>query len=279
MSLGERSLGSCPTCGKDALLTKEHVYPGWLLREIGEGYEAAILDICSPCNASLGRIFEAKASRLMKPMLRGHPVSLTVRSQKLLAGWLCKTAVLLVLREYQEPTLTDSTRLDQRADAVDLVRVIMKRKGPPPGAYVRISQYDGLEAHDAAGFRPPNPPATSFYAMGVLSNIVSEVLVKKNGTDIDEVLAAYDAARKEAGNDAWSMRIWPRPEPATWPPLNTLGPRELVEVERFQTLALRAARGDHHPLPPLQDRVLRLRERRGGHQDVPGDGSAADPGA
>lgn len=275
MSLGERKAGSCPTCGRNAVLTKEHVFPRWLLTatEAAGEYEAAILHICSPCNASLGRVFEDKASQLVKLMLRGESVALTVRSQKLLAGWFCKTVILRVLLEYQEPTLTDSTRLDQYADAVRLMRSLMDTKRPPSGAYVRISQYDRSATPDRTSFRPFDPPpATYFYSTGLLSSIRSEVLVTKTGAA--EVMGAYETARTGAGADSWSIRLWPQPEPTSWPPAHILGPREFAEAEYFPLLALRAARGDSRLPPPLQERVLQLRQRQQGAA-----GSASPPAA
>jgi len=137
---------ACPICSQRVKSTKDHVIPRWLRKEVvhlGLGAVGpSLLLICESCNRSLGKQFEDQVPDLIKPMLRRQEMDLSPGQQALLAGWLCKTSVLLALADAQNPADGSASRVDRRNHAIKIIAAIRDTGQPPPSSSVRIGLFD-----------------------------------------------------------------------------------------------------------------------------------------
>lgn len=238
---------ACPICSKHVKSTKDHVIPSWLRKDLvhlGLGAVGpSILLICTSCNGSLGKQFEDQAPDLIKPMLRRQEVDLNPGQQALLAGWLCKTSVLLALVDAQNPADGSASRVDRRNHAIDVIAAIRDTGQPPPNTSVRIGLFDATlgKQDKPALYLPPAPlPIIPFQARAAFGPLLYEVTVTRVASD----LLRYEERRALAGNDAWLARIWPiQLAGVWWPPAHAFGWRELLLCDALWRAAHQEARG------------------------------------
>ncbi len=108
--------GRCPFCGLTDSLTDEHVWPGWVSRELrGEGRTLTLgvngqepkpvrsipitVPLCEQCNNRWLSVLENDVRPILQPMIHGGNHDLTPAAQQLLATWAVKTALMIDLTE------------------------------------------------------------------------------------------------------------------------------------------------------------------------------------
>lgn len=133
-------MAECAFCGQDKKLTKEHVWPKWLLemlpdldpearnvRTLGRGdasgyhevqrdegpktVPSTVQIVCElHCNNGWMSQLESEAKTALEPMIFGHRCEVRTRDQRLIAFWAAKTTMVL---EYTDPA-TRSATAEQR---------------------------------------------------------------------------------------------------------------------------------------------------------------------
>lgn len=131
---GQGSGRSCVFCGKDHGLSREHVFPEWLLelRSVGENdprrntrnlgwldeegtvqwkqrdegpiqAPSVVKVVCEKhCNNGWMSDLERDAKPLLEPLIYGHATTLRVRDQKLIAFWAAKTVAVLEYTDHAD---------------------------------------------------------------------------------------------------------------------------------------------------------------------------------
>jgi hypothetical protein len=103
---------TCPLCGSSGRRNREDALPSWVLRYaemqpggpyVGAAYgrpysgrrpPAFRVPVCTSCNGWMGRTFEEPAKRLLIPMFEGLAQTLKSDSQRVLAQWIAKSALM-----------------------------------------------------------------------------------------------------------------------------------------------------------------------------------------
>ncbi len=116
MSKGTEIKRRCVFCGGEGV-TREHVWPQWLIELLAERYtdtsvtitwgkdrertarelDATVKRVCAPCNTGWMAALEGRAKPILVPMIMGEnlPITLVPLSQRILANWALKTALML----------------------------------------------------------------------------------------------------------------------------------------------------------------------------------------
>lgn len=135
-------MAECAFCGEDRKLTKEHVWPEWLIEMLPDpdpdgrnvrklmtgspaGYEERERDegqssvpsvvqiVCERhCNNGWMSRLETNAKAIMEPLIFGRRTELRLKEQRLLAFWALKTTMVL---EYTDHTTRMATTEQRRA--------------------------------------------------------------------------------------------------------------------------------------------------------------------
>jgi hypothetical protein len=116
-------MAACVFCQRNDALTKEHVWPQWLaevltdrtpqrfVRTSVHGVQGAwsqpmfkqtVRAVCSDCNGGWMSGLEGDRRRVLSPMIRGMAVQLGADTQKLIATWALKTALMAMRRGREE---------------------------------------------------------------------------------------------------------------------------------------------------------------------------------
>jgi hypothetical protein len=96
--------GDCALCGEHRPLTKEHVYPRWVLRELGIKpiwigptlgvMRDLVVSVCRTCNAWMNKRFETPVMPLLRDLVAGTERVITPKQQLRLALWCTKTIMM-----------------------------------------------------------------------------------------------------------------------------------------------------------------------------------------
>lgn len=135
-------MAECAFCGDDRTLTKEHVWPEWLiellppskpdgrnirvlsegdsggyrqkLRDEGpSGVDGTVRIVCeNHCNNGWMSRLETEAKAIMEPLIFGRRAEMRLREQRLLSFWAVKTTMVL---EYTDRTTRMTTTEQRRA--------------------------------------------------------------------------------------------------------------------------------------------------------------------
>lgn len=111
-----KSKRRCVFCDGEGV-TREHVWPQWLIELLAERYtdtsvtitwgkdreriapelDATVKRVCDPCNTGWMSVLEDSAKPILVPMIMGEnlPIMLAPSSQRVLANWALKTALML----------------------------------------------------------------------------------------------------------------------------------------------------------------------------------------
>jgi hypothetical protein len=216
----------------DASAPPEHVIPKWIGREYpnatftrhdrqGRPIRSKTIDItvdtvCEDCNHHWMSDLEAAASPMLKPMLKGTRLGLTVQQQALLAQWATKTAM----------TLDQGFVPRERVFSPGVCKQLMERKLPPVGTGVQLAHYIGTGdfltvVHNdlyrrgiPVGTRPGTPDGHRTAIR--IDKLILEVNMPEDATtrishpdivDIRDVL----------------VRVWPSTDTTIWPPRYSFG--------------------------------------------------------
>lgn len=147
---------SCVWCQRDVPLTLEHVFPGWLLKEMPdqhlirgvahtqrrEGVElrkwtAARMDskvrrVCGRCNNGWMSQLEKTARLVLSPLLAGRTKKLSPVEQEIVTVWALKTALMA---EFLDPI--------SRAATPEHFEGLYNGLKPTPNAHVWLAHYLG----------------------------------------------------------------------------------------------------------------------------------------
>lgn len=112
---GHRKLRSCSIClvVSTQKMTKEDSYPKWLRQIILQAYgdvdpsrlekgweqprRVLLHSVCVPCQRRLNAAFEVPATQLLKDMMSGRPMLLSTAQQRVIAAWMAKTVLVLIM--------------------------------------------------------------------------------------------------------------------------------------------------------------------------------------
>jgi hypothetical protein len=96
--------GDCPLCGEHRPLTKEHVYPQWMLRDWGAKpiwigptlgvMRDLVVPVCRTCNAWMNKRFETPTMPLLRSLVEGTERFITPKQQLRLTLWCTKTIMM-----------------------------------------------------------------------------------------------------------------------------------------------------------------------------------------
>jgi hypothetical protein len=97
-------IGTCPLCGEQRELTKEHVVPAWMLRDMRDKLtwiapelgvvRELVVPVCRACNTWMNRRIETPAMPLLRSLNAGTERVLTSKQQMRLAVWFTKSYMM-----------------------------------------------------------------------------------------------------------------------------------------------------------------------------------------
>ena len=97
-------ISDCPLCGEHRPLTKEHVYPQWMLRDWGAKpiwigptlsvMRDLVVPVCRTCNAWMNKRFETPTMPLLRSLVAGTERVITPKQQLPLSLWRTKTIMM-----------------------------------------------------------------------------------------------------------------------------------------------------------------------------------------
>lgn len=97
-------MGTCPLCGEQRELTKEHVVPAWMLRDMRDKLtwiapelgvvRELVVPVCRACNTWMNRRIETPAMPLLRSLNAGTERVLTSKQQMRLAVWFTKSYMM-----------------------------------------------------------------------------------------------------------------------------------------------------------------------------------------
>ena len=246
---------ACILCGKrDHKITGEHILGDWLTRYVGPGnYVAArtaenplrqkveqswptgkvaeikVNDICDECNGRMADAIETPVQPILKPMISGMHVQLSVDDQAALAQWLYKIAVLFRYVE-MKPREASRHELDD----------LLEAGRPRPGTHIFVGHYRGsakirVGAHQVGKLRVLQGP-------GAIEELLARIRVRQWEYQEHVVVAAGEFCAQVSlypprssftyGPNAALMRqIWPSIGAVGWPPPFHLDDGGLASLE------------------------------------------------
>lgn len=153
---------TCVFCGASGQLTREHVLGDWLsrtgldlspvttrvgpLNQIGRSFgttppfRQTVKDVCSGCNGGWLSRLEDVARRVLTPLLRGKPGTITHPDCRTLAAWVQKTASITMLMSSEE-----DREAGYGLPPAEYRDFYARREtsAPLPDTHVWIGRYDG----------------------------------------------------------------------------------------------------------------------------------------
>lgn len=230
----------CRLCLRTRKLNDEDVLATWarkftlrMFREDGQANPPRIkLRICTECNARMGRRYEDVAAPLIKPLMLGQEVSLTVQEQADISRWVIKTTLLLNVKE--------RIRSGRDYETIrQLLAAMIEVDVPPPGCSVRIGRFPAEEddppdvAANLAEILPGGPPSTILFCAVASFGQLGIDVVMTNPADLVDFIARTETSDR-------LVRIWPPTvQGAEFPPMHLL--------TRADATALREAFRDRMP--------------------------------
>jgi hypothetical protein len=223
--------GICPICQVNSLLTEEDVIPKWLRAVQRTSLNIKVLPpktiimICANCNSNrLGRIFENRASPLIKRMLAGDRFLLSRRDQAIVAAWCVKTDLLLSLFRDDVWIPSGPRKKSQYYVDRDLkhLRMMLNSNGAiGDGWFVRVGAVGG-------SLIPPSriPLVPSGWPRGQCTYLTSVNILGSVFTETIWVHGHEQAALQAALRpDPRMIQIWPpKTAMAQWPPNEITSP-------------------------------------------------------
>jgi hypothetical protein len=223
-------------------MTKEHVWPQWLGRELGSGawemsrsgtvlapaeWTNARLDVtvncvCAGCNGGWMSRLEARAKPLLLPMIEDYRrTALSPDDQSFVGIWATKTAMMLGCL-HPERMVWDSAQLAAFAETLT----------PPTGTVVRLALADGsisvFYRHNLITLTGATTgrEILCFSSTSSMKHLVVQVFGHESGEGVVPHASAPDAD--------YVTQVWPSTSfDVTWPPpngFNAEGLRSLADA-------------------------------------------------
>ncbi len=224
----------CAFCGSTKRPRgREHVFAAWL-NSIGlesgqveihsgrlnrvarrwttQGFTATVRAVCDDCNHGWLSHLEGAAKPVLTPLILGEPADLSVEDQRLIAAWVCKTALAAMLSSSDEqraqgygvPTAEYQELYSMREDPEPLPHSqywIGTYVGDRPPGSVRVVPL-GVELDGLAPADDPNA-----YSLTVMVGALLVHGVRFTSPSLYVELATMPDL----------PRIWPASEPVSWP--------------------------------------------------------------
>lgn len=221
--------------------TEEHAYPAWLLRHTRTSFRSppphfvpapgweqdskvVLKRVCEQCQHELNVKFETPARGLILSILDGAAVDLSERERAALAGWFCKTAIVLALARSQRPA-------DNRLNPQELgrlrttLRQMLPDGKPPLGASVRIAQRSLIAMPSQGGLVSPPRLDEPFLLISTYSfeNVMCEVVIEADPATIGRLAAIRDPRFIVLWPPGAETIHWPPPSSVAYPDVSVLG--------------------------------------------------------
>lgn len=238
MTRRRKATGPCLFCGDTASLSKEHVIPRWVNKELGiqavveerrgsvrrlDVLSVVLPQVCIRCNNGWLSELEQRAAPLLRPMLPGPalPVALDPAQQAILATWAVKTSLLLTYRKF-------NTQSGGWIPADNLKWLYLRRCSdlPPPGARVWLG---GIRPKDTTTARRLSASAQAGCLLDRAANPVAHVGTFSLGHVLFQVFccAAHNSALSHESEEWLApagqfrsalIQIAPSSTNISWPP-------------------------------------------------------------
>jgi hypothetical protein len=238
--------------------SREHLFPEWILKRVPRalirgdvghhkdktfGYEFTVKSVCSSCNTGWMHRLEDETIPMMAPMLSERPSFLDVVSQRTIAAWTLKTAMVL-----DSATIAKHRPLFySRAERIALRESLRI----PSRTFVWLgrSLELGLAAYSTGTYftllNPCHPYSLKESPLGQ----VSTILVRNLAIQVMTVHApaeysdgAIDIRTPEGPWDHLLVSIWPPSRQRYWPP--ALAFHDTIPLLDFDTLTNRWKMGN-----------------------------------
>jgi hypothetical protein len=182
--------------------------------------------ICKKCNTRMARQFEDRASRILKPLIKGQQAVLTPPEQRLAAAWITKTALL---DAYEQTYGFDP----ERAGLLRSMLLYVVEHGEPGiGTRVRIAWVDPPQGSSPAddstarkAFRLRARPLSNVaqFAIHAYGHLGFELT-------IGHPVELFELERRTQDHEIFTT-IWPvSPRSISWPPPERMGIGALLEL-------------------------------------------------
>lgn len=237
-----RTAKRCGYCGRaDEPLTREHVWPHWLGRHLGDQVEPhvraeedqllrvwsrklasqTVKRVCGSCNHGWMNDLEAAARPTLEALLQDRPLTLGREAQATLARWAVKTATACDLINPQ-PAAPQALR-----------SLLVGGADPPEGVVVLMARYGGQRHPLLSGgwtrqVKVRIAGRESWVHMMQLTVTAGPVVFAVLGHGLRGVVELRPAGWKAE----YAAVIWPPDRPVTWPPSKSLGDDELRRFAR-----------------------------------------------
>lgn len=265
----------CIFCGQTRRATKEHIYPQWVRRGLWATGQSTLTRernderrdwsvtgltwilyrrICASCNGGwMRRSLEDAVRPLLLPAMRGQPIRLKPREQRVVAAWAVKTALLFQMKaidDRSQPGFAPGSNLrwlyEHRDDPV-----------PPPGSQVWIAyvdaQFNTAEAHPGRHNATllTGPVGNQFYAVTfAVGYLVFQVIGQDFGEPFrPDPLAPLPSIQRPQSLISVLRSIWPeRDVDIDWPPLQGLRHSDFRKFASFE-----GSQGVAHRIVPIPE--------------------------
>lgn len=227
--MSRRAFAECVFCGKEAPLTKEHVWPKWLQtvmlpnrklphrhtttiagvreeRRPAPPFSMQLEAVCASCNNNWMASMEGTAKPILIPMIAGRRCSLSVEEQRVVARWVAKTAMV-----FQLTTHHNSIRPHH-------YRYLKNQLVPPTGNQVWLAARTNEEPVPSAfGIRTSdlrNSADDREFHGYLVTIVIGHFIAQLYGHDLP-----FDSEWSRHGEfDEALVSIYPERESMSWPP-------------------------------------------------------------
>jgi hypothetical protein len=210
-------------------MTAEDAYPWWLRRRIHEwiralpdgsvepeweqGSRIILKPVCEKCQRRLNTVFESPASVLLKEMMDGSVIDLSPQQQVLVAGWIVKTGLVLLLERHPDGLANRLLR--------EWLTHMLKGGTPPANATARIGYFSDNLEQSRKGFLPPGWPDVLDPREGIVSVISVPGFICETILGPAAVVRSFIDMTKD---DDRFIVVWPpNVTHKWWPPPVTMG--------------------------------------------------------
>ena len=230
---------TCVFCGGTPL-TKEHIWPQWIgdalpitaelvPHEVHDlppwdapPFSLTVKRVCASCNNGWMSDLETTARPSLTPMMLGQQVALDGPTQKVIATWTLKTAMMFQFTE------------KARSIPDEHYEFLYRRRAPPGSTLTWIARYVNLKPDGTW-----HVERMAHYASHKLEIIGSESGKLTHGYGVTmsigqlvlQVLGVYgdhgERVHRSARSPGHSEEIWPTHGIVTWPPRFALDEKEL----------------------------------------------------
>jgi len=210
---------SCPICLVRPADTKEDVLPQWARRRmarlgeyVGGQHPSILLRICSNCNGTLSRTFEAPAAPILGPMVSGEDQDLDLNAQLTITRWFVKSLLVHNIK-VQGTSPTNRT----------LLRFLTNDSGLPFPAYLRIGRLAPTSgAGHSEDLRPTGPFLVPFLAtVNTTGHLVADLAIGHPMPPFVDSQVGI-ASLIQVSPPMHPLVAWPPPRPVTISDVNRL---------------------------------------------------------